>query len=114
MLKGQCHGYLMFFGEICATTGLSKRLRVAREMEKVTGDISHFRFSNACKIELRTFREAGTFITVDGEMRRLPANFDNPGYNPVVNVIKVLHLYFTRVAIVSLAENNSCTYKLQV
>ena len=33
---------------------------------------------------------------------------------PGVNVIKVLHLYFTRVAIVSLAENNSCTYKLQV
>ena len=31
-----------------------------------------------------------------------------------VNVIKVLHLYFTRVAIVSLAENNSCTCKLQV
>ena len=30
------------------------------------------------------------------------------------NVIKVLHLYFTRVAIVSLAENNSCTCKLQV
>ena len=29
-----------------------------------------------------------------------------------VNVIKVLHLYFTRVAIVSLAENNSCTCKL--
>ena len=34
--------------------------------------------------------------------------------NPGVNVIKVLHLYFTRVAIVSLAENNSCTCKLQV
>ena len=33
---------------------------------------------------------------------------------PGVNVIKVLHLYFTRVAIVSLAENNSCTCKLQV
>ena len=31
-----------------------------------------------------------------------------------VNVIKALHLYFTRVAIVSLAENNSCTCKLQV
>ena len=34
--------------------------------------------------------------------------------NPGVNVIKVLHLYFTRVAIVSFAENNSCTCKLQV
>ena len=34
--------------------------------------------------------------------------------NPGVNVIKVLHLYFTRVAIVSLTENNSCTCKLQV
>ena len=33
---------------------------------------------------------------------------------PGVNVIQVLHLYFTRVAIVSLAENNSCTCKLQV
>ena len=33
---------------------------------------------------------------------------------PGVNVIKVLHLYFTRVAIVFLAENNSCTCKLQV
>ena len=33
---------------------------------------------------------------------------------PGVNVIKVLHLYFTRVAIVSLTENNSCTCKLQV
>ena len=33
---------------------------------------------------------------------------------PGVNVIKVLHLYFTRVAIVSLAENNNCTCKLQV
>ena len=33
---------------------------------------------------------------------------------PGVNVIKVSHLYFTRVAIVSLAENNSCTCKLQV
>ena len=32
---------------------------------------------------------------------------------PGINVIKVLHLYFTRVAIVSLAENNSCTCKLQ-
>ena len=31
-----------------------------------------------------------------------------------VNVIKVLQLYFTRVAIVSLAENNNCTCKLQV
>ena len=35
-------------------------------------------------------------------------------FSPGVNVIKVLHLYFTRVAIVSLAENNSCTCKLQV
>ena len=34
--------------------------------------------------------------------------------NTGVNVIKVLHLYFTRVAIVSLSENNSCTCKLQV
>ena len=37
-----------------------------------------------------------------------------PEANPGVSVIKVLHLYFTRVAIVSLAENNSCTCKLQV
>ena len=29
-----------------------------------------------------------------------------------VNVIKVLHLYVTRVAFVSLAENNSCSCKL--
>ena len=33
---------------------------------------------------------------------------------PGVNVIKVLHLYLARVAVVSLAENNSCTCKLQV
>ena len=31
-----------------------------------------------------------------------------------VNFIKVLHLYFTRVAIVCLTENNNCTCKLQV
>ena len=47
-------------------------------MGKVTGDISNFRFPNACKIELRAFREAGTFIRVDGEMRQLLAYFDNP------------------------------------
>ena len=37
-----------------------------------------------------------------------------PKWHPGVNVIKVLHLYFTRVANVSLAENNSYTCKLQV
>ena len=47
-------------------------------MGKVTGEISNFRFPNACKIELRTFREADTFIRVDGEMHRLPAYFDDP------------------------------------
>ena len=52
-------------------SGLSKRLRVAGEMGKVTEDISNFRFPNACKIELRMFREAGTFIRVDGEIRQL-------------------------------------------
>ena len=58
---------------------LSKRLRVAGEMGKVTGNISNFRFPNACKIiELRAFIEAGTFIRIDGEMHRLPAYFDNP------------------------------------
>ena len=36
------------------------------------------------------------------------------GFRSGVNVTKVLHLYFTRVAIVSFAENNSCTFKLQV
>ena len=60
---------------------MSKRLRVAGEMGKVTGDISNFRFSNASKIELRAFREASTFIRVDGEMCRLPADFDNPVYS---------------------------------
>ena len=52
---------------------LSKRLRVAGEMGKVTGDNFHFPY--ACKIELCAFREAGTFIRVDGEMRWLPAYF---------------------------------------
>ena len=49
-------------------------------MGKVTGEISNFRFPNACKIiiELHAFREAGTFIRVDGEMCRLLAYFDNP------------------------------------
>ena len=59
--------------------GLSKRLRVAGEMGRVTGEISNFHFPNARKIELRAFREASTFIRVDGEMRRLLAYFDNPG-----------------------------------
>ena len=48
-------------------------------MGKVRGDISNFRFPNVCNIELCTFREAGTFIRVDGDMRQLPAYFDNPG-----------------------------------
>ena len=37
-----------------------------------------------------------------------------PTYNAVVNFIKVLHLYFTRVAIVYLTEHNNCTCKIQV
>ena len=58
--------------------------RVVRNIEssrrdgKSNGRFSNFRVPNACKIELRAFREAGTFIRVDGEMRRLPAYFDNP------------------------------------
>ena len=47
-------------------------------MGKVTGEISNFHFPNACKSELCAFREAGTFIRVDGEMHRLLAYFDNP------------------------------------
>ena len=47
-------------------------------MGKVTGEISNFCFPNACKIELRAFREAGTFIRVDSEMCWLSAYFDNP------------------------------------
>ena len=47
-------------------------------MGKVTGEICNFCFPNVCKIELRVFREAATFIRVDGEMRPLPAHFDNP------------------------------------
>ena len=57
---------------------LSKRLRVAGEMGKVTGDISNFRFPNDCKIELHAFIEAGSFIRIDSEMCQLPAYFDNP------------------------------------
>ena len=34
------------------------------------------------------------------------------GQKAGVNVIKVLHLYVTRIAFVSLAENNSCSCKL--
>ena len=34
------------------------------------------------------------------------------GQKAGVNVIKVLHLFVTRVAFVSLAENNSCSCKL--
>ena len=60
---------------------LSKRLIVAGEIGKVKGDISNFRFANACEIELRAFREAGTFIRLDGEMLRLLAYFDNPDYH---------------------------------
>jgi len=30
------------------------------------------------KIEQRAFREAGVFVRVDGEMRRLPSYFDKP------------------------------------
>ena len=48
-------------------------------MGKVTGDISNFHFPNACRIELCAFSEGSTFIRVDGEMRWLPAYFDNPG-----------------------------------
>ena len=47
-------------------------------MGKVREDFPFFHFPNACKIELQTFREASTFIWVDGEMQWLPAYFDNP------------------------------------
>lgn len=30
------------------------------------------------KIELQAFRVAGALFRVDSEMRRLPANYDNP------------------------------------
>ena len=40
----------------------SSRPGEAGEMEKITGDISNFGFPNACQIELRAFREAGTFV----------------------------------------------------
>ena len=61
-------------------------------MGKVTGDISNFRFPNACKIGLRAFIEAGTFIRIDGETRRLPAYFDNPADGrEVCNLITQVH-----------------------
>ena len=57
---------------------MSKRLRVTGQVGKVTGRFSNFRFPDAYKIELHIFREAGTFIGVDGEMHRLLAYFDHP------------------------------------
>ena len=53
--------------------GLSKRLRIAGEMQKVTGEI----FWCVSASVLHTFREAGTFIRVDSEMHGLPAYFDS-------------------------------------
>ena len=55
-----------------------KKIESSRRDGEVTGEISNFRFPNACKIELCSFREADPFIRVDGEMRQLPAYFDNP------------------------------------
>ena len=60
------------------------KIRVVKKIESNSrGGKSNGRFSNfhspiAYKIELCAFREAGTFIRVDGEMHRLPAYFDHP------------------------------------
>ena len=56
-----------------------RKIESSRRAGKSNGRFSNFHFPNACKIDLRAFREASTFIRVDSEMRRLPAYFDNPG-----------------------------------
>ena len=58
------------------------------------------------------------YLAIAYKLRQTSSAFESftseMSVHPGVNVIKGLHLYFTRVAIVSLAENNSCTCKLQV
>ena len=71
-----------------------------------------------CEFKLVTTKELSGLIRTSGRkscaLDPIPASVLRGCFGPGVNVIKVFHLYFTRVAIVSLAENNSCTCKLQV
>ena len=64
------------------------------------------------KFKFLAYRDNGNVISL-----RAIFHFDDGVIllpRPGVNVIKVLHLYLARVAVVSLAESNSCTCKLQV
>ena len=72
-----------------------KKIKSSRRHGKSKRRFSIFHFPNACKIELQTFREASTFIRVDGEMQWLPAYFDNPilvHFNELV--VSLLYLLF--------------------
>ena len=62
-----------------------KKIESSRRDGKCNGRFSNFRFPNGCKIELCAFRVAGAFIRVDGEMRWLPAYFDNPALSLTEN-----------------------------
>ena len=55
-----------------------KKIESSRRDVKSNGRFSNFCFLNSCKIELPMFRQAGTFIRVDSEMRWLPGYFDKP------------------------------------
>ena len=55
-----------------------KNIESSKRVGKSNRRFSIFRFPHTCKIELQTFREASTFIQVDGEMHWLPVYFDNP------------------------------------
>ena len=58
---------------------LVKKIQISRgDGKKKQGRFPNFCFPNACKIELRVFREGSAFIREDSEMCRLPAYLDNP------------------------------------
>lgn len=57
---------------------LVKKIENSRRDGENNGRFSNFRFPDACKTELRAFREASAFVRVDSEMCWLLAYLDNP------------------------------------